>query len=132
MKEVELKVVSTSLTDREITLEYQGKAWLSDSRLMYRENSDPFALISVDFRKSQCTIQRKFQNYHLTMNLVLDQLSECSVQSPEGVMQLNVKMKLYEMKKNQLCLEYDLYSFGQVIDQFRKVFSFREVGHESD
>jgi hypothetical protein len=47
-------------------------------------------------------------------------------------MQLNVKMKLFEMKKNQICLEYDLYSFGQVIDQFRKVFSFREVGHESD
>jgi hypothetical protein len=66
------------------------------------------------------------------MKLELDQLSECTVQSPEGVMQLNVKMKLFEMKKNQLCLEYDLYSFGQVIDQFRKVFSFREVGHESD
>ena len=132
MKEVELKVVSTILTDREITLEYEGSAWLSQQRLMYRENSEPFALISVDFRNSQCTIQRKYTNYQLKMDLVLDQLSECSVTTPEGVMQLNVKMKLFEIKKDQICLEYDLYSFGQVIDQFRKVFSFREVGHESD
>ena len=127
MKEVELKVVSTSLTDKEITLEYQGNAWLSDHHLMYRENSEPYALISVDFRNSQCTIQRKYQNYHLTMELVQDQLSACNVKTPEGVMQLNVKMKLFEMKKNQICLEYDLYSFGQIVDQFRKVFSFKEV-----
>ena len=127
MKEVELKVVSTSLTDREITLEYHGSAWLSDHHLMYRENSEPFALISVDFRNSQCTIQRKYENYLMKMELVQDQKSVCSVKTPEGVMQLDVKMKLLNIEKNQICLEYELYSFGQIVDQFRKVFSFREV-----
>ena len=127
MKEVELKVVSTNLTDKEIMLEYQGNAWMNEQRLMYRENSEPFALISVDFRESQCTIKRKYQNYLMTMNLVLNQASECSVSTPEGVMQLNVKMKLLKIEKNQICLEYELYSFGQIIDHFRKVFSIREV-----
>ena len=127
MKEVESKVISTNLTDKEIMLEYQGNAWMNEQRLMYRENSEPFALISVDFRESHCTIKRKYQNYLMTMNLVLNQVSECSVNAPEGVMQLNVKMRLLKIEKNQICLEYDLISFGQVIDQFRKVFSIREV-----
>lgn len=123
MKEVNLKVISTNLTDREITLEYQGSAWLSKDHLMYRENSEPYALISVEFGNQQCTIQRKYENYLMKMNLMQDQVSECTVRTPEGVMQLNVKMKLLNMTKNQICLEYDLYSFGQVVDQFRKVFS---------
>ncbi len=127
MKEVECKVISTNLTDREITLEYQGNAWLSEHRLMYRENSEPFALISVDFRDSHCTIHRKYPNYSMKMELILNQISECNVSTPEGVMQLNVKMKLLNIEKNQICLEYELISFGQIIDHFRKVFSIREV-----
>ncbi|MBP3398485.1 MAG: DUF1934 family protein [Erysipelotrichaceae bacterium] len=123
MKEVSLKVISTNLTDREITLEYHGSAWLSKDHLMYRENSEPFALISVNFRNQHCTIQRKYENYLMKMELVQDCLSSCSVTTPEGVMQLNVKMKLLNITENQICLEYDLYSFGQVVDQFRKVFS---------
>lgn len=127
MKEVECRVMSTSLTDKEITLEYQGNAWLKDGCLMYRENSEPFALISVEFRESHCIIKRKYQDYLMTMNLILNQVSECSVSTPEGVMQLNVKMKLLNIEKNQICLEYELISFGQVVDHFRKVFSIREV-----
>ena len=123
MKEVSLKVISTNLTDREITLEYHGSAWLSKDHLMYRENSEPFALISVNFRNQHCTIQRKYENYLMKMELVQDCLSSCSVTTPEGVMQLNVKMKLLNITENQICLEYDLYSFGQVVDEFRKVFS---------
>ena len=123
MKEVNLKVISTNLTDREISLEYHGSAWLSENHLMYRENSEPFALISVEFRNGHCTIQRKYENYLMKMELVENTLSACSVTTPEGVMQLNVKMKLLKITKDQICLEYDLYSFGQVVDQFRKVFS---------
>ena len=101
MKEVVLKVISTNLTDREITLEYHGSAWLSKDHLMYRENSEPYALISVDFRNGQCTIQRKYENYLMKMELVKDTLSACSVSTPEGVMQLNVKMKLLNITKTR-------------------------------